>query len=119
MDADLVEAPLRLEDPDPVLLGLLLGSVLGLYPFQRPVHPELAARDVRKAVVAVVVDGEPSAEVAATVDSVDEEELAALARRWEGRTKGDLKRALRAALEGKRDVHGRATPEVRQAPPRQ
>ena len=33
--------------------------------------------------------------------------------------KGDLKRALRAALEGKRDVHGRATPEVRQAPPRQ
>lgn len=76
-----------------VLLGLLLGSVLGLYPFQQPVHPELAVRDVRKAVVAVVVDGEPSAEVAATVDSVDEEELAALARRWEGRTKGDLKRA--------------------------
>ena len=34
-------------------------------------------------------------------------------------SKGDLKRALRAALEGKRDVHGRATPEVRQAPPRQ
>ena len=41
----------------------------------------------------MVVDGEPSAEVAATVDSVDGEELAALARRWEGRTKGDLKRA--------------------------
>ena len=76
-----------------VLLGLLLGSVLGLYPFQQPVHPELAVRDVRKAVVAVVVDGEPAAEVAATLDSVDEEELAALARGWEGRTKGDLKRA--------------------------
>jgi len=76
-----------------VLLGLLLGSVLGLYPFQRPVHPELATRDVRKAVVAVVVDGQPAAEVAATVGAVDEAELEALALRWEGRSKGDLKRA--------------------------
>lgn len=76
-----------------VLLGLLLGSVLGLYPFQRPVHPELAVRDVRKAVVAVVVDGEPVAEVAAALDDLDAEGLEVLAQRWAGRTKGDLKRA--------------------------
>ena len=33
-----------------VLLGLMLGSVIGLYPFQQPVHPWLAQQPVRKAV---------------------------------------------------------------------
>lgn len=37
-----------------LLLGLLIGSVLGLWPFQRLVHPELADRATRKTVAAVI-----------------------------------------------------------------
>jgi putative membrane protein len=37
-----------------VLLGLLLGSVFNLYPFEDPVHPELADRSMRKAITALV-----------------------------------------------------------------
>ena len=76
-----------------VLLGLLLGSVLGLYPFQQPVHPELATRDVRKAIVSVVVEQEPVEQVAARVEAVDAKDLSVYASRWEGQSKGDLKRA--------------------------
>ncbi len=76
-----------------ILLGLLVGSVLGLYPFQQPVHPELATRELRKAIVAVVVEHEPVEEVAARIEAVDAEELAGLAGPWEGQSKGDLKRA--------------------------
>lgn len=39
------------------LLGLVLGSVVGLWPFERLVHPELAVRDQRKAVELIVVEG--------------------------------------------------------------
>ena len=76
-----------------VLLGLLVGSVLGLYPFQQPVHPELATRTMRKAIVSVVVEHEPVEDVAARVEGVSPEELTALAGPWEGQSKGDLKRA--------------------------
>ena len=38
------------------LLGLVLGSVVGLWPFQNLVHPELAVRDQRKAIEAIVLD---------------------------------------------------------------
>ena len=37
-----------------VLLGLLVGSVFNLYPFENPLHPELADRNTRKAITALV-----------------------------------------------------------------
>ncbi len=76
-----------------VLLGLLLGSVLGLFPFQRPVHPEVANRETRKAIVSVVVEGESAAQVAAGVEGLDAETLAEFAAQWAGSSKGELKRA--------------------------
>jgi putative membrane protein len=39
-----------------LLLGLMLGSVLGLYPFQQPVHPWLSQKPVRKAVAECLAD---------------------------------------------------------------
>lgn len=74
------------------LLGLLLGSVIGLYPFQEPVHPELANRSTRKAIEAVVLDGESSVDVAEGVPGLTPVELDRYAEEWRGRSKGDLKR---------------------------
>lgn len=82
-----------------VLLGLLLGSVLGLYPFQESVHPELAHRPTRKAIEAVVLDGEAVDAVAASVDGLDVASLAAHAETWSGSDKASLKRA---SLENRR-----------------
>ncbi|MEZ5976991.1 MAG: DUF368 domain-containing protein [Planctomycetota bacterium] len=48
------------------LLGLVLGSVVGLWPFENLLHPELAVRDQRKFVEAVVIDG-------ATIDEAREQ----------------------------------------------
>ncbi|MCB9906641.1 MAG: DUF368 domain-containing protein [Planctomycetes bacterium] len=44
-----------------LLLGLLVGSVLGLWPFQNPVHEDLARRDVRKVVVMALAENTPQA----------------------------------------------------------
>jgi len=49
------------------LLGLLLGSVLGLWPFRAPVHPELARRPFRKALV-MLVEGAELSEINARYD---------------------------------------------------
>lgn len=76
-----------------VLLGLLLGSILGLYPFQESVHPELAHKPTRKAIEAVVLDGEAPGAVAAAVEGLDGMALAAHAARWSGSDKAALKRA--------------------------
>ena len=43
------------------LLGLLVGAVLGLYPFQDSVHPELANRSQRKAIEMLLEGAEASA----------------------------------------------------------
>jgi len=76
-----------------LLLGLLLGSVLGLWPFQEPVHADLARKPTRKATTLRVAG--------ASLDDVrtkytDEEwtdaELEQLAQRWSGRSAGELKR---------------------------
>jgi putative membrane protein len=75
------------------LLGLLVGSVLGLYPFQESVHPELARRTSRKAIESVVVEGADVQDVAASTPGLSAIELAAHSDRWRGRDKGDLKRA--------------------------
>ena len=76
-----------------VLLGLLLGSILGLYPFQESVHPELAHKPTRKAIEAVVLGGEPAGAVAAAVDGLDGAALASHAERWSGSDKSTIKRA--------------------------
>ncbi|MEL7088912.1 MAG: DUF368 domain-containing protein, partial [Planctomycetota bacterium] len=47
-----------------VLLGLLLGAVVGLWPFQALVNQELADRATRKGIEALVVDERPADEVA-------------------------------------------------------
>lgn len=75
-----------------VLLGLLCGSVIGLWPFQDSAYPELADRDDRKAVERVV-DGAPAAEVREEfgVDWTDAH-VAHLRERFAGDGPGDLKR---------------------------
>ncbi|MEM9381345.1 MAG: DUF368 domain-containing protein, partial [Planctomycetota bacterium] len=74
------------------LLGLLLGSVIGLYPFQEPVHPELAHRPTRKAIEAVVLDGERPVDVAEGVPGLTVVELGDYIEEWRGSSKGDMKR---------------------------
>jgi len=76
-----------------VLLGLLLGSVLGLWPFQRPVNPDLAHPAQRKAIEAVVLDGEGyDAARERTGVAWDDAEFAAHVAPYQGRTKGEIKR---------------------------
>lgn len=73
------------------LLGFLVGSVLGLYPFREPVHPELADRDLRRAIV-LLVDGASVEEVARLRGlELTPERAEALRTRYAGRTPGDLK----------------------------
>lgn len=74
------------------LLGLLCGSVFGLYPFQEAVHPELATRETRKAIERHVVDGEAVPAAAAELE-VDVTQLEAWCGQWAGSTKGELKQA--------------------------
>ncbi len=75
-----------------LLLGLLLGSVVGLWPFQEPVHPELANKPSRKA-IAMLVEGasfeEASAKYAPRFTAVEAE---AWRSTYAGATKGELKR---------------------------
>ena len=74
------------------LLGLLLGSVLGLWPFQEPVHPDLARRPVRKAVAQALADPEADLEaMGAEVELVEATSFAALVEEHRGATRGELK----------------------------
>lgn len=75
------------------LMGLLLGSVIGLWPFQEPVHPELARRPVRKAVERALQ--EPEADLAALGADLalpESTSLEALVEEHRGATRADLKR---------------------------
>lgn len=73
------------------LLGLLLGSMVGLWPFQEPVHPELGARATRKATVWVLTD-KPHDEIRAKYgEQFDEARLAVLAETYAGKSPGELK----------------------------
>ncbi len=75
------------------LLGLLLGSVLGLWPFQEPVHPELSHPQRRKAVEALVLDGQAPHQIQErTGVALGDAEAARLQRDYGGLSKGDLKR---------------------------
>ncbi len=75
------------------LLGLLVGSVLGLYPFREAVHPELSHRPTRKAIEAVVLKDQKVADVAAAVDGLSAIELEEHSQTWRGKTKGEMKSA--------------------------
>ena len=73
------------------LLGLLVGSVVGLYPYRQPVDLELAHKPTRKA-VALVIQGVPLEQVQATFgDEVDAARVAALSQLHAGASAGDLK----------------------------
>ena len=74
-----------------LLLGLLLGSVLGLWPFQEAVHPELVSKPRRKA-VALLVEGRTPAEVEEERGYVFEPgEAELLAETYAGKSPGELK----------------------------
>ncbi|MDA1264887.1 MAG: DUF368 domain-containing protein [Planctomycetota bacterium] len=76
------------------LLGLLCGSVFGLFPFQDAVHPELAQRSTRKAIEALVLEEATNDEVrGARGDDLADEDLDAYRAAWSGKTKGELKQA--------------------------
>ncbi len=75
------------------LLGLLLGSVIGLVPFQRPVDAELARKPFRKS-VAMLLEGAPVEDVQARYGlSFEDAELAEVRARYAGMDAGDLKLA--------------------------
>jgi putative membrane protein len=74
-----------------VLLGLLLGSVLGLWPFQTSVNPDLAQRTFRKSVV-MLVAGEDLAVVNAKYGlQIEAERAQQLRGTYEGLGAGELK----------------------------
>ncbi len=74
------------------LLGLLVGSVLGLYPFREPVHPQLLNRDFQKG-AAMLVEGFTVTEINEARGLAWTQEYAEEIReQYEGKTRGDLKR---------------------------
>lgn len=75
-----------------LLLGLLFGSVLGLFPFQQAVHPELVERDRRKAIV-MLVEGESTEAILEKRDVVfSPTEEAEYRAKYTGLDAGDVKR---------------------------
>jgi putative membrane protein len=75
-----------------MLLGLLVGSILGLWPFQNPVHGELARKDVRKATVEWL-EGQSHEQIRAQYgEDFTELRLEELGERYKGKSPGDLKR---------------------------
>ena len=74
------------------LLGLLLGSVIGLWPFQETVHPDLADERLREATVLVLTGSTHDEVRGALGEDLTDERLDGLARSWAGRTPADLKR---------------------------
>ena len=73
------------------LLGLLLGSVLGLWPFRVPVNEDLASKPFRKSVV-MLVAGEELATVKEKYGlELDEARATELRTTYAGKSAGDLK----------------------------
>lgn len=76
-----------------LLLGLMLGSILGLWPFQRPTDVELAQKPLRKAVVAALAAPRESWAELAPDGLISGPSFEALVDRCEGLSAADLKRA--------------------------
>ncbi|MEZ6004892.1 MAG: DUF368 domain-containing protein [Planctomycetota bacterium] len=74
-----------------LLLGLLVGSVLGLWPFQTPVEPELARKETRKVVAQLELGVEESALREKFGEEYTAERLAELRTRYGSVAEGDLK----------------------------
>ncbi len=74
------------------LLGLLCGAVLGLWPFQDSVHPELAHKPTRKAVEMLVTGSSLEEAREATGAALDEAEAERLTEMWAGKSPGDLRK---------------------------
>ena len=74
-----------------VLLGLLLGSVFGLYPFQEPVHPDLAHKPWRKAATMLIEGATPASVGERYGVEFTAEEASEVRERFTGLTAGDLK----------------------------
>ena len=76
------------------LLGLLVGSVAVLWPFQEPEHPDLARRETRKAIEALVIDGADLAALHAKHGGADPtpERVEAWRTSYAGMSRDDLKR---------------------------
>ena len=75
-----------------MLLGLLLGSILGLWPFQNPVHAELARKEVRKATVMLLAGEEGQTIRDKFGPDFTEVRIAELRTSYEGKSPSDLKR---------------------------
>lgn len=73
------------------LLGLLVGSVLGLWPFQEAVHPRLVDRDSRKAVEVLLEGSSLEGIRTRTGVSFTEQEAGELGARYAGRSPGELR----------------------------
>jgi putative membrane protein len=73
------------------LLGLLCGSVLGLWPFQRPVDVDLAHKETRKAVAQLLAGATHDAVRAVHGAAYDDERLAAFSARYAGLDPAELK----------------------------
>lgn len=81
----------RFERPShAVLLGLLVGSVLGLWPFQGPAYPDLADEPRLDAVKALVAGEAPETVSAETGVALDAAEAARLVERYGERTSIEL-----------------------------
>lgn len=76
-----------------VLLGLLLGSVLGLWPFRDAVHPRLVTREGVDAVERLLAGEEPQQIERETGVALPLAEAEALRGEFAGASRGDLKRA--------------------------
>jgi putative membrane protein len=74
------------------LLGLLCGSVLGLYPFQQPVEPELASKANRRVVAMADAGSDGEAIRAKYGEGYDEARILDLTTRFGGEGVGALKR---------------------------
>ena len=74
-----------------MLLGLLVGSILGLWPFQDPVDKELARKEVRKAAVMALAEQPGEAIRAEHGEAFTDERIAELRLRYAGKSATDLK----------------------------
>lgn len=81
------------------LLGLLVGSVLGLWPFRVPVTPELADKPMRKAIAALVEGRERALVCEEFGVDIDDAEATRMRAEYAGSSAGDLKRRAEE-LEG-------------------
>ena len=72
-------------------MGLLLGSVLGLWPFQDAAHPELETKAGVESVVLLLAGETPETIESETGVRLGTEESDQLLREYAGMTKGELK----------------------------